>query len=212
MLKYVHSARKKSLELITLTAMPVTDINPLDFGKLFMKYKDSYIAIARSYVRDLAVAEDIVSESFTTFWDKRENIDIKTTPEAYILRAVKNRCLNWLRDNSKIVLAEGSIDPDTNLRIKSMLSEISVLESPDMADVFSSEVETIFRKFLADMPELSRDIFISSRFEDLTYEEIAEKYNVTPRKVKREIQRTLEKLRSCLKDYLPVFLVLIASH
>lgn len=154
--------------------MPVTDINPLDFGKLFMKYKDSYIAIARSYVRDLAVAEDIVSESFTTFWDKRENIDIKTTPEAYILRAVKNRCLNWLRDNSKIVLAEGSIDPDTNLRIKSMLSEISVLESPDMADVFSSEVETIFRKFLADMPELSRDIFISSRFEDLTYEEIAE--------------------------------------
>ena len=90
--------------------MPVTDINPLDFGKLFMKYKDSYIAIARSYVRDLAVAEDIVSESFTTFWDKRENIDIKTSPEAYILRAVKNRCLHWLRDNSKIVLAEGSID------------------------------------------------------------------------------------------------------
>ena len=82
MLKYVHSARKKALELITLTAMPVTDINPLDFGKLFMKYKDSYIAIARSYVRDLAVAEDIVSESFTTFWDKRENIDIKTTPRS----------------------------------------------------------------------------------------------------------------------------------
>ena len=123
--------------------MPVTDINPLDFGKLFMKYKDSYIAIARSYVRDLAVAEDIVSESFTTFWDKRENIDIKTSPEAYILRSVKNRCLNWLRDNSKIVLAEGSIDPDTNLRIKSMLSEISVLESPDMAGggVFSRRAD-----------------------------------------------------------------------
>ena len=158
------------------------------------------------------MAEDIVSESFTTFWDKRENIDIKTSPKAYILRSVKNRCLNWLRDNSKIVLAEGSIDPDTNLRIKSMLSEISVLESPDMADVFSSEVENIFRKFLADMPELSRDIFISSRFEGLTYEEIAEKYNVTPRKVKREIQNALEKLRSCLKDYLPVLLLLIASH
>ena len=182
--------------------MRIPDINPQDFGKLFMKYRDSYIAIARSYVRDSAVAEDIVSDCFTAFWDKRNNIDLKTTPEAYVLRSVKNRCLNWLRDNAKLVQAEGSIDPEVNLKIRSMLSEISILESPDMADVFSAEVETIFRTFLANMSDLPRDIFLSSRFEDLTYDEIAGKYNVTPRRVKREIQKALEKLRSCLKDYL----------
>ena len=171
--------------------MQIPDINPQDFGKLFMKYRDSYVVIARSYVRDLAVAEDIVSDCFAIFWDKRESIDLRTSPEAYILRAVKNRCLNWLRDNA-------------NLKIKSMLSEISVLESPGMADLFGSEVEAIFRDFLSEMSDLPRGIFLSSRFEDLTYDEIALKYNVTPRKVKREIQKALEKLRSCLKDYLPV--------
>lgn len=191
--------------------MPTTDMTPSEFGRLFITRRDSFIKIARSYVRDQAIAEDIVSECFTLFWDKHESIDLKTSPEAYIMRSVKNRCLNHLRDNAKMMHTEGSIDPEINLRIKSMLSEISVLESSDMGEIFSSEVEGIFRKFLADMPELSRSIFISSRFEDLTYEEIAAKYGVSPRKVKREIQKALEILRVSLKDYLPILLLLISN-
>ncbi len=188
--------------------MPAPDITPSEFGKLFVKHRNGFIAIARSYVRDQAVAEDIVSECFTTFWDRRDSIDLKTTPEAYILRSVKNRCLNWMRDNSRLVLAEGTIDPDVNMCVRTMLSEISILESGEMGDIFSSEVEDIFGKFLADMPELSLNIFMASRFEDLTYEEIAQKYGVTPRKVKREIQKALEKLRASLKDYLPLLLLM----
>ena len=154
------------------STMPTTDMTPSEFGRLFITRRDSFIKIARSYVRDQAIAEDIVSECFTLFWDKHESIDLKASPEAYIMKSVKNRCLNYLRDNAKIMHSEGSIDPEVNLRIKSMLSEISVLESSDMGEIFSSEVEGIFRKFLADMSELSRNIFISSRFEDLTYEDL----------------------------------------
>lgn len=193
------------------STMPTTDMTPSEFGRLFITRRDSFIKIARTYVRDQAIAEDIVSECFTLFWDKHESIDLKASPEAYIMKSVKNRCLNYLRDNAKIMHSEGSIDPEVNLRIKSMLSEISVLESSDMGEIFSSEVEGIFRKFLADMPELSRSIFISSRFEDLTYEEIAAKYGVSPRKVKREIQKALEILRVSLKDYLPILLLLISN-
>lgn len=188
--------------------MPTTDMTPSEFGRLFITRRDSFIKIARSYVRDQAIAEDIVSECFTLFWDKHESIDLKASPEAYIMKSVKNRCLNYLRDNAKIMHSEGSIDPEVNLRIKSMLSEISVLESSDMGEIFSSEVEGIFRKFLADMSELSRNIFISSRFEDLTYEEIAAKYGISPRKVKREIQKSLEILRVSLKDYFPLILAI----
>lgn len=118
-------------------------MTPSDFGRLFINRRDSFVKIARSYVRDQAIAEDIVSECFTTFWDKHESIDLKTSPEAYIMRSVKNRCLNHLRDNAKMMHTEGSIDPEINLRIKSMLSEISVLESSDMGEIFSSEVEGI---------------------------------------------------------------------
>lgn len=188
--------------------MSVTDINPMAFGKLFMEYHDRYVAIARSYVRDEAAAEDIVSECFTTFWDRRGSIELKSSPEAYILKSVKNRCLNWLRDNSRLLNAEGPMDPDLNAKMKAMLSEISVIENDEMGSIFSSEVEMIFRRFLDGIPDLSRNIFLSSRFEDLTYDEIAAKYGVTPRKVKREIQKALEILRASLKDYLPLLLLM----
>lgn len=188
--------------------MSVTDINPITFGKLFMTYHDRYVAIAKSYVRDEAAAEDIVSECFTTFWDRRESIELKSSPEAYILKSVKNRCLNWLRDNSRLLKAEESLDPELNSKVRAMLSEISVIENNEMGDIFNSEVEGIFRRFLNDIPDLSRDIFLSSRFEDLTYDEIAAKYGVSPRKVKREIQKALEILRASLKDYLPILLLM----
>lgn len=188
--------------------MSVTDINPMAFGKLFMEYHARYVAIARSYVRDQAAAEDIVSECFATFWDRRESIELKSSPEAYILKSVKNRCLNWLRDNFRLLTTEEPIDPELNAKVRAMMSEISVIENNEMGDIFSSEVEGIFRRFLDDIPDLSRDIFLASRFEDLTYDEIAAKYGVSPRKVKREIQKALEILRASLKDYLPILLLM----
>ena len=191
--------------------MQASDLTPSAFGELFIKNRNKFTAIALSYVRNQAVAEDIVSESFTSFWDRREEIELKSCPESYILRSVRNKCLNYLRDNSRVILAEGSVDSDVNLRIKTMLSEISILETGEMDAVYSAEVKEIFLKFLSSSPELSQNIFLSSRFEDLTYEEIAQKYGVTPRKVKREIQKSLEILRVSLKDYLPI-LLLICMH
>ncbi len=192
--------------------MAVLQLSPTDFGKLFISHRNSFVAIARSYVRDQAVAEDIVSECFTTFWDKRESIDIQTTPEAYIVKSVKNKCLNHLRDHSRTVSAENSANPDLTCHINTILTEMSILESGEMDAIYSSEVQNIFRRFLADMPELTLNIFISSRFKDLTYEEIARKYGVTPRKVKRDIQKALEKLRIELKDYLPLFLFMLLHN
>ncbi len=192
--------------------MAVLQLSPTDFGKLFISHRNSFVAIARSYVRDQAVAEDIVSECFTTFWDKRESIDIQTTPEAYIVKSVKNKCLNHLRDHSRTVSAENSSNPDLTCHINTILTEMSILESGEMDAIYSSEVQNIFRRFLADMPELTLSIFISSRFKDLTYEEIARKYGVTPRKVKRDIQKALEKLRIELKDYLPLFLFMLLHN
>lgn len=47
--------------------MTAKDITPNEFGRLFLKYRDRFISIARSYTRDEVVVEDIVAESFTNF-------------------------------------------------------------------------------------------------------------------------------------------------
>ena len=182
-------------------------ISAQEFGQLFMRYRDNFIAVARSYVRDEVVAEDIVAESFTNFWDSRSRIDIRTIPEAYILHMVKNRCLNYLRDKANWLRIRQQMHEDS---YKAIMAEIGVLGKDETGLIFQSDIAAIFNKLLATVPDSTRDIFLASRFGNLTYNEIADKYGISPRKVKREIQRVLGIMRISLKDYLPVMVILLS--
>ena len=46
-------------------------ISSTEFGKLFFEFKPRFIALAYRYVRDRETAEDLVSDSFMTFWEIR---------------------------------------------------------------------------------------------------------------------------------------------
>lgn len=179
-----------------------------EFGVLFMKYRDRYVSIARSYVRDTAIAEDIVGDAFTKFWDNRSEIQITSAPEAYILQAIRNRCLNHMRDKCNQIRLQQEIHND---RYKVLAKEIELLSSEDISFLFETDISSILNRILDNVPELSKEIFVSSRFRGMTYKEIAEKYNVSERKVKREIQKILELMRIGLKDYLPVLLFLFPT-
>lgn len=172
-----------------------------------MRYRDNFIAVARSYVRDEVVAEDIVAESFTNFWDSRSRIDIRTIPEAYILHMVKNRCLSYLRDRANRMRILQQMHEDS---YKAIMAEIGVLGKDETGLIFQSDIAAIFNKLLATVPDSTRDIFLASRFGNLTYNEIADKYGISPRKVKREIQHVLGIMRISLKDYLPVMVILLS--
>lgn len=189
------------------TVMPGNNISAQEFGRLFMVYRDKFIAVARSYVRDEVAAEDIVAESFTDFWDGRDRITIRTIPEAYILHMVKNRCLSYLRDKANRMRILQQMHEDS---YKAIMAEIGVLGKDETGLIFQSDIAAIFQRLLATVPESTRDIFLASRFENLTYNEIADKYGISPRKVKREIQRVLGIMRISLKDYLPVMVILLS--
>ena len=86
--------------------------------------------------------------------------------------------------------------------MRNIRTSLGLLEDCDLSKVlFHKDVEEIFRRRLAEMPELSAQIFIANRFEDQTYQQIAE----------REIQRCLHLLREDLGDYLPVVMLLFPN-
>lgn len=186
--------------------MTEKNISAQEFGQLFLRYRDKFVSIAMSYLRDEVAAEDIVSECFTNFWDMRDRIEITTVPEAYILQSVKNKCLNYLRDKSTRMRIQQQMHSDS---YRAVMAEIGVLGKNEFGIIFRSDIAAIFKKMMDEMPESTRRIFFSSRFEDLTYNEIAAKYGVSPRKVKREIQHVLEIMHISLRDYLPLIVISI---
>lgn len=179
-------------------------ISVREFGELFNRYKDKYISIAASYVRDYGIAADIVSDAFATFWDNRDKIELRSVPEAYILQSVRNRCLNHLRDEATRMKIRQQIHTD---HYRHLMADVDFLSSEDLSFLFEAEIAKKLKGLLDTLPDTKRDIFIDSRFGVLTYKEISKKRGVTPRKVKRDISEILSLIKDVLSDYLPLLLI-----
>jgi len=181
-------------------------IDQQQFDTLYAEYKPRFIVIAHSYIRDWELAEDLVNDSFLSFWEKRTEILVtnqKIPP--YILGIVRHKCIDALRERQTQYLAQQSI---YHHGLRNIRANLNALEDCDLAKtLFRQEIEEIFRRRLAEMPKLSAQIFIANRFEEMTYQQIADRYGISVRKVTREIQRCLKLLREDLGDYLPLVML-----
>ncbi len=185
-------------------------INQKHFDTLYAEYKPRFVTIAHSYIRDWALAEDLVNDSFLCFWEKRAELllgDNKIPP--YILGILRYKCIDALRERQTRFKARQTLY-DHGLR--NIRANLNALEDCDLAKtLFRQEIEEIFRRRLSEMPELSARIFMANRFEGMTYQQIADRYGLSTRKVTREIQRCLKLLREDLGDYLPL-VMLVFPH
>jgi len=175
-----------------------------EFGRLYNQYRQRFVIIARRYVRDRMVAEDIVADSFVSFWNNRNSIPDDTNLPAYILTTVKNKSLNWLHAQQIHMRIENNIQ-SSQARI--VEANIRSLESCDPERLFAAEVRNIVMEATATMPELTRIVFEKSRNEGKTYAEIAKECGISNRQVASEIQKALAILRNALKDYIPAFML-----
>lgn len=182
------------------------DTNIRRFCDSFHDTRDKYLHFALRFVRERSAAEDLINDSFVTFWERREMLPPETVCEAYFYTIVKNKCLNYLRDRQTRSRIHDDLH-DTSWRLRQY--DLASLESYDPNLIFSSEIQTILEEQLRSLPDLTRCIFRDNRFEHLTYEEIARKYDISVWKVAREIQTALQSLRHALKDYLPMLLFLL---
>ena len=159
-----------------------------------------------SYVRNIEQAKDIVSDSFLYVWENRDRISFETrSVQAYILITVKHKCLNALLEQQNKEKIHRHIYHKTSRE-----EQINLLKDDELTlRLFSREIQEIFQKELSKLPELTARVFVASRLEDQTYQEIAARYGITVRQVTREMQRALASLRVSLKDYLPVLLLLV---
>ena len=174
------------------------------FGHLYNQYRQRFVLIAKRYVRDRMVAEDIVADSFVAFWNSRSKLTSETNLPAYILTIVKNNCLNWLRAQQIHFRIQDDI-----ASVQSRLVDASIrsLTAMDPSNLFASDVQNIISEATSRMPELTREIFMLSRNAGMTYAEIAAELGISQRRVTSEMQAALSILRKALKDYIPAWLL-----
>ena len=175
------------------------------FNQLFAKYKDRFIYFAYTYLRDEEAAKDIVVDSFIYYWENRESIKRGDNIPSYILKVVKNKCLNYLRAQNTREKVEKAINEHST---RVLQVQISTLEACDPQHIFSEEAQQLVREALNSMKPQTREIFIRSRDMDQTYKEIADEMNISVKVVEFHVSKALQILRLYLKDYnIPLLLI-----
>ena len=173
-----------------------------EFGRIFNKCRPIFLRIAISYIHDEKAAEDIVDDCFIKTWEKRDEI-ITDNFEAYSFKAVINRCLDYLKVQQSRIRIQQDIHATGN---RLQMYEISSLQGMNPDKLFESEMIDLVKECLKNMPEDTRRIFIASRLENKTYNEISVETGTSVRQVTSHIQKALKYMRSYLKDYLPAVL------
>lgn len=170
-----------------------------EFGKFFSEYKNRFVSIAYGYVHDTDIAKDIVTDSFMYLWEHREQVNMAENIKGYIYFCVRTRCANHIKEQEVLRRAKNEITKDAYWKLQSSLNSLSSDELSKK--LFQSEIIELFSRELAKMPELTRAVYQASRQEGLTYQQIAERYNISTRQVASEMQRAYAQLRVPLKDY-----------
>lgn len=177
------------------------------FEVFYRKYCSRFLNYAFFFVKDKSAAEDIVHDALLYSWEHKEKLNYSNIGTLnYILKSVKNGCINYLKNLNSHTFNRKEINgmDDWELSIR-----LRTLEDVEYENVFTAEIMDIVNKSLKDLPQRTRHIFILCRMEGKTRKEIAEQYNVSLQNIDYHIHRAEQILRLRLKDYMPFILLLI---
>ena len=152
------------------------------FSGLFRKYYEPLYFFAGRFVKDPPTAESIVQDVFVNLWDHRETLNISTSVKAYLYTSVKNACINFVKREKFFV----SVEDDSEHRDSST-------KTPD-AKMEESEIQSAVQKAINKLPEKCRQIFVMCKYDNLSYNEIAEIQNVSINTVKTQLKRAVKAL------------------
>ena len=62
-----------------------------------MLYGDSLVRFAYCYVKDSAIAEDIMEDAFASLFAKRKRFSCGENLRAYLYKTTRNKCIDYLR-------------------------------------------------------------------------------------------------------------------
>lgn len=182
-------------------------ISSADFGNVFSKYYPRFIEVAYRYVRDRHIAEDLVSDSFTALWEERERFGKDLNIPAYVLTSVKNKCLNYLQKRLRHLELDKQLN---NIQLRLINADIHSLKACSPEQLIASEMTEILEQSFSRMPDLTRKIFMGSRYENKSYMDLAKEFGISYTHVNFEMRRALKILREAFKDYLHLFIPLLS--
>lgn len=158
---------------------------------LFKKYHARLCRFAQGIVHTPEMAEDVVQDVFFTLWHKRHQLTIRTSLQSYLFRSVRNIALNHVNKQIRHQQHEAHFANDA----------IQTVQDTDQ----NVELDDLRKKLhvaIQNLPQRCQQVFTLSRFENMTYREIATTLEISNKTVEHQMSKALATIRTALKGFL----------
>jgi RNA polymerase sigma-70 factor (ECF subfamily) len=163
----------------------------LALNTLFTQYYDKLCRFANTYLRHAAQAEEVVADVFVYLWKNRHQLTIEKNLNAYLYIAVKHAALAVLKKQQPLY---EDID--------------DILLQTDFADSTTPEQSLVHKELqqhidlaIGALPHRCKQVFMMSRFDNLTYREISKILDISENTVENHLVKALGHLRKALRQY-----------
>ncbi|WP_299460421.1 RNA polymerase sigma factor [uncultured Microscilla sp.] len=170
---------------------------------LFDTFYVSLCKTVNRIVHNTTITEDIVQDVFLKIWQKRGDLNIQISLKAYLHKMAINAALSHLRKKYNT----SSIDDASPQQISKHAFKEVATEKMEF-----KELEHQVNEAINELPPKCREVFILSRYEELSYKEIAQQMGISPKTVENQMSKALKHLRKKLAAYIKNILLFLAPY
>jgi len=179
--------------------------NSLAYEELFKQTYPRLLGYCSLFIHNQAQANDLVQECFVRLWEKRSTISASQSVESLLFVMLRNRCLNYLRDQKLHVS-----DKNINLVGENELQHLYQLDFAGKEEKTLEEklIEAI-RESVEKLPEKRKLVFVKTKIEGKKNKEVAEELNISVKAVEKHLHQAKEQIRKEMLLKFPLLSVLV---
>jgi RNA polymerase sigma-70 factor, ECF subfamily len=167
------------------------------FDSLFKEMYPHLCAFAQKILNNQSEVEEIVQDTFISLWQNKKEITIKSSLKSYLYQMVHHHALNKLAH-----FKTQKFQPNTLVSLEQwkQIYNSFAIDDSFIQSFEATETEQLILRAVDNLPDRCREVFMLSRYEDLSNEEISEKLQLSPSTVRVQIFRALESIKEFLSN------------
>lgn len=166
---------------------------------LYARYYRLLCLKAYKRIPSTPLVEEIVQDVFVNLWVKSASLDVGGNVKAYLYATLRNKILHELRQESTRAMYAEKIR-----KLSAEREEIHGLES-----LYARETEARINRVIGTLSPQCRRAFQLSRFENLSYKQIAMNMNISVNTVEKHVAKALRVLKGRLHEYKDIIQILV---
>ena len=167
------------------------------FEELITRHQNAVIGTAAKMLNSTSEAEDIAQQVFIRLWKSAPRYKPKAKFTTFLFTITKNLVFNESRRRSR--KKESSIEErEDDFHLQTPDTQNS---SPDK-ELLQGELQTAIDTAINSLPEKQRMAVILRRYQNMSYDEIANVLELSVSAVKSQLFRARNELRDSLQQYL----------